>query len=396
MNHPTMTATQGVDALLDAVVEADRIIAMATAMKYDLLEAASAAYLDGRSGSEPIESFRAEVATALRIPERTAGIVIDEGYVLSTQLRATLAALRTGAITVRHARILITETSGLDDDARAEIESRALRETHRSTGDFARTVRRWCRRRDSGTAAERHRTAFGERYVSYDPAPHGMAYFTALITATEAVAIDTRLDDAARSLHLRGDSRSFPQLRADVFTDVMLERISRDDRAYRGTKPTVVVTVPALTLLGRSSEHGELEGYGPIDAETARELASEAPELRRMLVDPHTSVPLALGREKYRPTRSLRLWLRLRDRTCRFPGCTNPVTTADLDHTRDWAHGGDTDAENLAHLCRKHHTLKHRSTWRVVHSTDGTLEWTSPLGRIHVSRAPSADPPMRM
>ena len=124
-------------------------------------------------------------------------------------------------------------------------------------------VRRWCRRRDPVTAAERHRTAFGERFVSYQPAPDGMAYLTALITATEAVAIDTRLDDAARSLHLRGDSRSFPQLRADVFTDVMLDRISRDDRAYRGTKPTVVVTVPALTLLGRSSEHGELEGYGP-------------------------------------------------------------------------------------------------------------------------------------
>ncbi len=396
MNLPATTANQGADALLDAVVEADRIIAMATAMKYDLLEAAASAYLDGRSGSEPIESFRAEVAAALRIPERTASIVIDEGFALSTRLPATLAALREGALTPRHARILISETSALDDDARAEIERRALRETHRSTGDFARLIRRWCRRRDPVTAAERHRTAFGERFVSYQPAPDGMAYLTALITATEAVAIDTRLDDAARSLHLRGDARSFPQLRADVFTDVMLDRISRDDRAYRGTKPTVVVTVPALTLLGRSAEHGELEGYGPIDAETARELASEAPELRRMLVDAHTSVPLALGREKYRPSRSLRLWLRLRDRTCRFPGCTNPVTTADIDHTRDWVHGGSTNPDNLAHLCRKHHTLKHRSGWRVEHSTPGTLEWTSPLGRRYVTRSPVPDPPKRM
>ena len=91
MNLPTTPAIQGADALLDAVVEADRIIAMATAMKYDLLEAASAAYLDGRSGSEPFESFRAEVAAALRIPERTASIVLDEGLVLSTRLPATLA-----------------------------------------------------------------------------------------------------------------------------------------------------------------------------------------------------------------------------------------------------------------------------------------------------------------
>jgi hypothetical protein len=396
MNHPSTTPTQGADALLDAVVEADRIIAMATAMKYDMLEAASSAYLDGRSGSESIESFRAEVAAALRIPERTASILIDEGFVLNARLPATLVALREGVISPRHARILISETSALDDDARADVERRALRESHRSTGEFARLVRRWCHRRDPLTAAERHRTAFGERYVTRQPAPDGMSYFTALITATEAVAIDTRLDDAARSLHLRGDLRSFAQLRADVFTDVMLERITRDDRAYRGTKPTVVVTIPALTLLGRSSEHGELEGYGPIDAETARELASEAPELRRMLVDPHSSVPLALGREKYRPTRSLRLWLRLRDRTCRFPGCTNPVTTADVDHTRDWVHGGSTSPENLAHLCRKHHTLKHQSGWRAEHSTAGTLEWTSPLGRRYISRSPAPDPPMRM
>jgi len=396
MNLLTTTATRGAEALLDAVVEADRIIAMARAMKYDLLEAASAAYLEGRSGSEPIESFRAEVAAALRIPERTASIVIDEGFALSTRLPATLAALRHGAITPRHARILMSETSCLDDDTRADVERRALRESHRSTGDFARLVRRWCRRRDPLTAADRHRTAFGERYATRQPAPDGMSYFTTLITAVEAVAIDTRLDDAARALHLAGDPRTFAQLRADIFTDVMLDRVSRDDRAYRGMKPTVVVTVPALTLLGRSSEHGELEGYGPIDAETARELASEAPELRRMPVDPHTSVPLALGREKYRPSRSLRLWLRLRDRTCRFPGCANPVTTADIDHTRDWVHGGSTNPDNLAHLCRKHHTLKHQSGWRVEHSTAGTLEWTSPLGRRYVSRSPAPDPPMRM
>ena len=54
--------------------------------------------------------------------------MLDEGFALSTRLPATLAALREGALTPRHARILISETSALDDDARAEIERRALRE----------------------------------------------------------------------------------------------------------------------------------------------------------------------------------------------------------------------------------------------------------------------------
>jgi Domain of unknown function (DUF222)/HNH endonuclease len=392
---PETPKSRSAEALLDAAVEADRIIAMATAMKLEFLEAASHAYLGDRAGSEPFASFRAEAALALRIPERTAGILLDEGFALTTQFPATLAALREGIMTPRHARIVIDATATLDDDARADVERRALREVHRSTSDFARLVRRWCERRAPETATERHRGAFGERHVALQLAADGMAYLTAYVTATEAVAMDTRLDDAARALHLAGDTRTFSQLRADVFTDVMLDRISRDDRAYRGTKPTVVVTIPVLTLLGRSVEPGELLGYGPIDPETARTLASETPELRRMFLDPLTAIPLALGREKYRPSRALRLWLRLRDRTCRFPGCGNPVTSADIDHTRDWAREGRTDSGNLAHLCRKHHTLKHNSGWRVRQPTAGTLEWTSPLGRGYLSHAPGTEPHRR-
>jgi hypothetical protein len=45
---------------------------------------------------------------------------------------------------------------------------------------------------------------------------------------------------------------------------------------YRGIAPTVFVTVPALTLVGRSDEPAVLEGYGPIDIDTARELAGRA------------------------------------------------------------------------------------------------------------------------
>ncbi|QWT24467.1 13E12 repeat family protein [Subtercola sp. PAMC28395] len=47
----------------------------------------------------------------------------------------------------------------------------------------------------------------------------------------------------------------------------------------RGVRPTVIVTVPVMTLLGHTDEPGDLSGYGPIDAETARELARHAPSL---------------------------------------------------------------------------------------------------------------------
>ena len=54
-----------------------------------------------------------------------------------------------------------------------------------------------------------------------------------------------------------------------------------------GVRARVLVTVPVLTLLGRSAEPA-LEGYGPIDIDTARELAAGAPGLVRILTHPET------------------------------------------------------------------------------------------------------------
>ncbi|WP_292874095.1 HNH endonuclease signature motif containing protein, partial [Microbacterium sp.] len=89
-----------------------------------------------------------------------------------------------------------------------------------------------------------------------------------------------------------------------------------------------------------------------------------------------------------------------RDKHCRFPGCRQPTWRCDIDHTKDAAHGGETRICNLAHLCRRHHILKHHTAWRVRQLADGVLEWTSPTGRIYrdiptppVTFTPSADPP---
>src|SRR5690606_2161634 len=98
--------------------------------------------------------------------------------------------------------------------------------------------------------------------------------------------------------------------------------------------------------------------------------------------------------ERYRPTADQRLWLRLRDRRCRFPGCNRPARRSDLDHTIDWQYGGTTDDTNLGHHCERHHYLKHDTTWRVTTDADGTLRYTSPAGRHYESPIPSGpDPP---
>ena len=138
------------------------------------------------------------------------------------------------------------------------------------------------------------------------------------------------------------------------------------------------------------SEHdepAELIGYGPIAPSVARRLSSEAAHWERVLSDAETGEVLRVDR--YRPSEQMRRFLRARDRHCRFPGCRAPVHHCDIDHTRDAALGGPTSTDNLAHLCRGHHTLKHHTGWRVKQDGSGTLEWTSPTGRIHRDRPPS-------
>ena len=130
-----------------------------------------------------------------------------------------------------------------------------------------------------------------------------------------------------------------------------------------------------------------LAGYGPIDTDTARQLAGHANHWEEITVNPNTGTVLSV--DTYRPNTKLKQFLRARDLHCRFPGCHTPTVRCDIDHTVDAALGGPTASTNLAHLCRRHHTLKHHSKWSVIQATDGTLTWTSPLGTNYTERPPS-------
>jgi hypothetical protein len=103
----------------------------------------------------------------------------------------------------------------------------------------------------------------------------------------------------------------------------------------------------------------------------------------RLLTHPETGAVLSVGRDRYAVPRDLKLWLRIRDETCRFPGCGRTAAHADIDHTIDWQHDGATRHDNLAHLCEAHHRLKHQTAWRVNQAGGGALEWRAPSGRVY-------------
>jgi hypothetical protein len=156
----------------------------------------------------------------------------------------------------------------------------------------------------------------------------------------------------------------------------------------------VRVTIAASTLLGLDDQPGDLEGYGAIDAVTARALAAGG-DWQRIVTDPLTEQTLDVGRRRYRPPAALDEHVRVRDKTCAAPGCTVPAARADLDHTIEYHPQpgappdtplGGTDAGNLGPLCRAHHRLKTVGGFRLRQIEPGLFEWITPTGHRYLVR----------
>ncbi|MDX1879552.1 DUF222 domain-containing protein [Mycolicibacterium sp. 141076] len=91
---------------------------------------------------------------------------------------------------------------------------------------------------------------------------------------------------------------------------------------------------------------------------------------------------------RYRPTAAMDEFVRVRAMTCMFPGCDQPATACDIDHTIPWP-VGPTHPGNLSPKCRKHHLLKTfyggPDGWQDRQQPDGTIVWTAPTGHTYIS-----------
>jgi hypothetical protein len=367
----------------------------------------------------------AEVALALGVGEHAARGLLADAEVLATKATATLDALCSGVISYAHASRLADEVADLPAAAVAEVEAAVLSRGPGVTAARFGALARAARDRLHPVPAEvRHAAAALKADVWVDEGKDGMSWLTAHLPTPVAHAAYDRLTRTAIKAKDGGDPRGVGQLRAAALTALVLDvdepaetadagggvRVSGDGRVpgtigpaadpvppdplttlVRSVRPTVHVTVPVTTLAGTDERAALLDGTVPIDAETARHLTARAPTLRRVLTDPATGAMLTVDRQSYVVPADLRAFLTARDLTCRFPGCRVPATRCDVDHTTAWAHGGTTDADNLAHLCRAHHTMKHESRWRVEHLHNGVLAWTSPRGRTYLTRPGTAD-----
>jgi hypothetical protein len=204
----------------------------------------------------------------------------------------------------------------------------------------------------------------------------------------------------------------------------------------------VNLTIPLTTLLDLTGTPGELGGFGPVTAHTAREIANGAlssPAVRwcvtvtgdngqaighgcatrtrartstdRTRADPadaRSGSRAALGppgwtftmklsalaetdcdheRESahYRPPPSLWHLVQVRNPRCTAPGCRMPAAKCDDDHTLAFGKGGRTCECNLGPLCRHHHRVKQSQGWHLEQPEPGVFAWVTPASWKYVT-----------
>ena len=451
VSSPAELGWPGLDAVVAGVVDARRRAAQAQAAEARFLAdavglvAERAALLrqeaqqQGRSvrvsdADLPLREVALELAMALRVSDRGVQRRMSEAYLLTTLFPRTLEVWAGGEIDAAHAwAISRTGTMLTTEEDRSRYETLALQAARsESPARMSAAAKAIAATIDPAAFTEAAQRAYDERSVRLFPLDDGMARLIADLPAPLAHAIhdtltargrvileqpgedsdgdadatdadaDTLITGPARATDVTctttptvttavKDSRTLAQVRADILTDLLLTATPSTRATGAGVEAVtaqIQVTVPALTLAG-DPDGGPplLAGYGPIDPAIARRLAALAPGWDRVFIDSATGVPVAVDR--YRPSAEIRRYLAARDERCRTPGCTRPAHRCDHDHTAAAADGGPTAPDNLAHLCRRHHTVKHHTAWQVRHLGHGTLQWTSPAGRHYEDHPPS-------
>ena len=432
---------EAISAVIDPLVENEKVIAAGYAERIRLL-----ARLDGLGhdrriiaglAGDPFESGRndidtqshgpawddeelarrsmaAEVGFALRMNSQTAGMMIFDAARLVAQLPRFHRALTEGRIGWGHALRMLEVTAALPVDLPGHVlpklEEMVLPAAEKLTASkFAKVAREIMESLHPIPLQERVNAGVKERRVVLRPDVNGMSWLNAYLKADEAQAIYERLTQIAKTLDDDDDAavaaasavdaaftapapepapivcRTRDQRRADAYRDLLLDGVGAGGKLGRGIRGTVHITIPVLTLLDQGDQPAILDGYGPIDLDTARRLAGTATSFISVLTHPHTGCTLSIGRTAHDPPADLRRYVQIRDQTCQEPGCNRRAVTSDIDHTQAWSAGGDTRADNLVALCRSGHRLKHQSSFSTRQNPDGTLTWTTPGGKTYTN-----------
>ncbi|WP_281904670.1 HNH endonuclease signature motif containing protein [Phytohabitans aurantiacus] len=208
---------------------------------------------------------------------------------------------------------------------------------------------------------------------------------TAKAADTPGTAETAHTPDTAEAAHAPGaaEAASQPRSSETACGDTAPGTAGPASTTTGPVRGGVELTVPLSTLMWLTELPGDLAGWGPVIADIARQVA-EQQRRGRWRFTVHDGNTLYTGVTRRRPTAEMADHISARDRTCRAPGCRVPAHRADIDHIKDWAHGGPTEERNLGTLCRHDHGVKHHGHWKYRQIAPGVYQWRTALGHTYL------------
>jgi hypothetical protein len=330
-------------------------------------------------------AVRTELGAALRLSNRAAELVFAFALALERASEVSEALFR-GSIDLYRAEVMIKHTCHLPDPDLAWVTAQVLSEAPGLTAAQIRVrTQRLCFLASPEEARLRYGEAVGNRYVEVRGSEFGTATLEGRdLPPDRAEAAYKRLTRLARKLKRKGEERSMDQLRADLLLELLLGEAEGGGERRGGG---VELRVDLETLAGLSEAPGELQGFGPVIADIARQVAREQRHCpwTFAVTDPETGMPVHTGVTRRRPNRETKRLVEARNPSCVFPGCRRPSSDCDLDHRLQWSERGPTCDCNLVPLCRRHHRCRHRLGWRHSPLPRGDHLWISPLGHRYTT-----------
>jgi Domain of unknown function (DUF222)/HNH endonuclease len=429
-------ATRDLDRLPDRVRAQRALLLRGLAHRLDGQWLKELAGVDARgaAGAEDglqVRSTAGWLRNRLHLSDRAATSAVRTARALFRgPLPATAQAVCDGELSVAHAQVLAHGTHPLPDHLTAEAEPVLVDAARRlDPGRLRRLLGRLLQVADPDGADGDRERRHARRGLWLAPTFEGMVAVDGLLEPEAGQTLLAALEPLARPTDAH-DTRSGSQRNADALNELARRSLEGGQLPQTGgVRPQLLVTVDLDSLWSHpQGTGGELGWAGPLDPEACRRLACDGAVTRVMVSRQHPShhpgpdhdpngqapphhpsgtdglaahlqaamrllpptlagaptQPLEVGRTTRVIHPAQRTALAVRDGGCVFPHCTRPLAWCDAHHLRHWVHGGPTDLNNLALLCRAHHRAVHEGGWQLTHGPDG--QWTAtPPYRRHPS-----------
>jgi len=297
----------------------------------------------------------------------------------------TAKALVAGDVKAEHVETIATVARGREELATRHEDALLGAARRVKPDDFVRVARRWAELADDVISKKHAKKNWERRHLHVSPTTGG-GRIDGFVDPEATAIISAALDALVPPDPTDGPEapRTLSQRRADALVEMCQRSLGGHARGSRA-KSTVDILIDSDTAAGKPPAdllHArcELRGGAILSKTAVERILCDSPVgyavVRHTLaskVAHQASEVLDMGRRTREPTAAQRRAVSLRDEHCQHPGCRVPGEWCDIHHLHPWGEGGNTDVDDLALLCRRHHVANHEGGHRLIRGPDSGI-----------------------